>query len=350
MIWLATSFRPATVLAMNRRFRFLFLLFALVALLPFRAPAPFYYTPGEGWYYEPYGEKADWMRPRASDQLAVAEQSFTNKNYNVTLHAAHRILRVWPQSDYAPRAEYLIGRCLEVKHRDEAAFNAYEGIIQKYPHSESYEDVLWRQNEIANRFLNGEWFRLYGTIPLYRSMDRTAGLFSTIVTNGPYSDVAPHAQLSIGAAREKQKDYPEAVAAYATAADRYYNQPAIASDALYREGLAYQKQAATAEYDQGTAAQAIAAYTDFITLYPDDKRVPAAQKAMAALKAQQVEGSFKIARFYEENKVLNAEQRRDGALVYYSLVVQLDPNSPYAAQARQRIQALHPTAATPPAG
>ena len=99
---------------MNRRFVFLLLLVAGAMLLPFRSPAPLYYTPGEGWYYEPYGEKADWQRPRAKDQLDVAEQAFTNKNYNVTLHAAHRIVRVWPLSDYAPRAEYLIGRCLEV--------------------------------------------------------------------------------------------------------------------------------------------------------------------------------------------------------------------------------------------
>ena len=322
---------------MNRRFLFLFLFAVMTVLLPFRSPAPLYYTPGEGWYYEPYGEKADWQRPRAKDQLDVAEQSFTNKNYNVTLHAAHRVVRMWPQSDYAPRAEYLIGRCLEVEGKDEAAFNAYQAIIQKYPHSDSYEEVLGRQYEIAGRFLDGEWFRLWGTIPLYPSMDETARLFSNIVTNGPYSDVAPHAQLQIGAAREKQKDYPGAVKAYATAADRYYTQPIIAANALYREGVAYQKQAATAEYDQGTAAQAIAAYTDFKTLYPNDPRVPDAQKAIIALKAQQVEGNFKVAQFYEQNKVLNADQRRAGARVYYNEVLQLDPNSPYAAQAKQRL-------------
>lgn len=335
---------------MNRRFTFLLLLVTVVLLLPFRSPAPFYYTPGEGWYYEPYGQKADWQRPRAKEQLEVAEQSFTNRNYNVTLHAAHRVVRVWPLSDYAPRAEYLIGRCLEVKGKDEAAFNAYQAIIQKYPHSANFEEVSWRQYEIANRFLAGEWFRLWGTIPLYPSMDQTAKLFGTIVTNGPFSDVAPHAQLSIGSARDKQKDYEAAVKAYATAADRYYNLPDIASDALYREGVSYQKQAATAEYDQGTAGQAIAAYTDFITLYPADKRVPEAQKAIARLKSQQVEGNFRIAQFYEQSKVLSAQQRRDGALVYYSQVVQLDPNSPFAAQARQRIEQLKSRAATPPAG
>ena len=321
---------------MNRRLGLLLIVAACMVLFPFRAPAPLYYVPGEGWYYEMYGQNARWQRPRAKEQLDVAEQAFDKNDYNTTLHAAHRVLRVWPLSDYAPDAEYLIGRCLETSGKDEAAFKAYQNIIEKYPRSSRYEEVLWRQYEIANRFLGGEWFRIWGTIPLYSSMDQTAGMFNKIVNNGPYSDVAPQAQLRIGAAREKEKDYPEAVKAYATAADRYYNQPTIAADALFREGLSYARQAAKAEYDQSTAVQAIERFTDFITLYPNDRRVPRAEKAIAWLKTEQVRGNFEIAQFYQKGKKWN------GALVYYNEVLQLDPNSPYAASARQRIEALKP--------
>ena len=151
----------------------------------------------------------------------------------------------------------------------------------------------------------------------------------------------------IGAAREKQKNYPDAVRAYKLAADRYQNQPEIASDAMYRAGVSWEKQADTAEYDQGAAAKAIAAYTDFMTFYPDDKRVADAQKALVKLKGEQVRGSFKIAQFYEANR------KWAGAVVYYNDVLQLDANSPLAAQARQRIDALKPrlnaTPATTPA-
>ncbi len=312
-----------------------------VALLPFRSPAPLIYVPGEGWYYEPYGENAKWQRSRAKDQLEVAEKAFKTADYNISLRAAHRVLRVWPLSDYAPHAAYLIGRCLEATGKDEAAFKAYQNIIQKYPKSAEYEEVLWRQYEISNRFLRGQWFKLWGYIPFYPSMDQTAKMFDKIVNNGPYSDVAPHAQLRIGAAREKQKDYAEALKAYETAADRYHDQPVIAADALYREGIAYQKQAATAEYDQSTAGQAIAAYTDFITLFPDDKRVPRVQRAITALKAEQVRGNFEIAQFYEKSR------KWAGAVVYYNEVLQLDPNSRFAAQARQRIESLKPRLQAP---
>lgn len=328
---------------MNRRFIFLFLLVAFFALLPFRSPAPLIYTPGEGWYYERYGENASWQRDRAKDQLEVAQKAFTNRNYSVTMHASHRVVRVWPLSDYAPGAEYLIGRCLEKSGKDEAAFNAYQNIIQKYPRSDNYEDVLWRQYGIAGRFLNGEWFRLWDTIPIYTSMDETAKLYQKIVDNGPYSDVAPHAQLRIGAAYEKEKSYDDAVKAYALAADLYHDQPVIAADAQFREAVAYAKQAATAEYDQSTAGKATAAFTDFISDFPDDARVSEAQKAIAWLKAEQVHGNFEIAQFYEKSK------KWAGAVVYYNEVLQLDPNSRYAAQSRKRIEALKPRVQMPSA-
>ncbi len=313
-------------------------------LLPLRSPAPLIYVPGEGWYYEPYGESAQWQRTRAKDQLQAAEDAFTAKNYSVALRAARRVLRVWPFSDYAPRAEYLVGRCMEVKGKDEAAFNAYQHIIEKYPKSAEYNEVLWRQFAIADRFLNGEWFRLWNTIPIYSSMDETAKLYDKIVANGPYSEVAPHAQLNIGAAREKQRDFASAVAAYDTAADRYNGEPLIAADAMYRAGVAWQKQADTAEYDQSAAAQAIAAYTDFQVVFPDDPRVATAQDAIVKLKAEQVRGSFEIAKFYESN------HKWAGAIIYYNDVLQLDANSPLAAQARQRIEILKPRLQAAPQG
>jgi outer membrane protein assembly factor BamD len=326
---------------MKLRPAFWILLFAMVALLPSRSPAPLIYMPGEGWYYEPYGETGKWQRSRAKEQLEVAEQSFTNREYRVTLHAARRVLRVWPMSDYAPRADYLVGRCLEIEGKDEAAFNTYQKIIKQYPKSGQFNEVLQRQYTIANRFLGGEWFKLWNLIPLYPSMDETAKLYNKIVDNGPYSEVGPLAQMRIGTAREKQKNYAAAVKAYETAADRYNDRPAIAADAMYRTGLAWEKQADTAEYDQSAAAQAIAADTDFITFYPDDPRVAGAQKAIVKLKAEQVRGSFEIAKFYEKS------HRWAGAIVYYNAVLQLDPNSPLAAQARQRIDVLKPRLQAP---
>jgi outer membrane assembly lipoprotein YfiO len=320
----------------NRRLAFLLLATACVVLVPLRAPAPLVYTPGEGWTYEPVGGEGKWRRARAKDQLDVAQGAFDRRDYSVALKAARHLVKTWPLSDYAPRAQYLVGRCYEAKHNDEKAFNQYQKILEKYPKSENVQEVLQRQYVIAGRFLQGQWFKLWGYIPIFPSMDRTADMFDKIVKNGPYSEVAPHAQLRVGAAREKQAHYPEAVKAYETAADRYHDRPPIAADAIFHAGVAYQKQAKTGEYDQSMAGQAIAQFTDFIALYPNDRRVSQAQQIMTALRAEQARGNFEIAKYYEKRR------KWSGALVYYNEVVvqDPDPNSAIATAARQRIDAI----------
>ncbi len=319
---------------MSRRKIALILLTAGVALVPLRSPAPLVYTPGEGWTYEAVGEVGKWKRQRAKDQLDVAHEAFDQKEYKIALKSATYLVKTWPLSDYAPEAQYLVGRCQEALRNDEKAFKAYQKVFENYPKSEKLDDVLQRQYQIALRFLGGQRFKLWGIIPFFPDMEKTAGLFEQIVKSGPYSKVAPEAQLSIGSAHEKRREYIEAVAAYERAADRYNDQPAIASEAIYRAGLAYGKQARTAEYDQGTAGQAIATFTDFITLYPDDKRVPEARRFITLLKEEQARGSFQTATFYAERKKWN------GALIYYNEVLLQGPSSQYAALARERIDEI----------
>jgi outer membrane protein assembly factor BamD (BamD/ComL family) len=308
---------------------------------PFRSPAPLIYTPGEGWTYESAGSEGSWRRARAKDQLAVAQAEYDKKSYGVAKRAARAVVDNWPLSDYAPAAEYLLARCFEADHQDEDAFKTYQRLLEKYPKAANYEDVQAREFAICNRFLNGERFKVWHVVPTFPSMDKTVALYEKMIKNGPYSDIAAQAQMNIGVARERQmhflndkQPYEEAAKAYEIAADRYYNRPKIASDAWYRAGLAYQKQAQTAEYDQSTAGQAMDTFTNFMTLYPNDARVAQCEKFIEALKNEQARGNFATAEFYEHGRHWRA------AMIYYNEVLIQDPRSPYATISLQRINSL----------
>src|SRR2546430_15698516 len=103
-----------------------------------------------------------------------------------------------------------------------------------------------------------------------------------MIRRPPRSTLFPYTTLFRSTAREKQHNYPLAVKAYELAADRYHDRPKIAAEALYRAGLAYKKQAQTAEYDQSSAGKAIATFTDFRTLYADDSRVGQTDKIISS--------------------------------------------------------------------
>jgi len=320
---------------MNRRLLLPLVAFALFAFAE-RCPAPLIFTPGEGWRYEKVGSEGSWTRARAKDQLEVAQAAFDKKDYGTAMKAARRTVSVWPFSDYAPQGQYLLGRCYEAKFQDEAAFKAYQKLIERYPKVTNYDEVILRQMAIANRFLAGQWFRVFNYIPLFPSMDKTIKLYEQVIKNGPYSEAAPQAQINIGTAHEKKvvADYAEAARAYERAADRYADRKE-GVDALYMTGDTYFKQAKKAEYDQSVAAQSIATFTDFSTLHPADKRVQEAQKKMDALKTEQARGSYDIARYYER------QRKWEGAKIYYNEVLARDPNSKLAEEARQHIDSIN---------
>jgi outer membrane protein assembly factor BamD (BamD/ComL family) len=149
--------------------------------------------------------------------------------------------------------------------------------------------------------------------------------------------------MDVGAAREKEKDYPLAVKAYELASDRYSEQPQVAAEALFKAALAYNKQARRADYDQSVAGQAISAFTDFMALYPNDPRVADSQRIIAQLQSVEALGNFRVAQYYEKQK------QWAGALVYYNEVLLKNPSSPLAGQARQRIEILAKRTTSPPA-
>lgn len=310
-----------------------------LCLVPQRSPAPLIYRPGEGWSYEPEGG-ARWQRNRAKDQLEVAQQAFDDGKFRLATKAAKRVTKVWPLSDFAPRAQYLVGRSYEERGRADRGFRAYQSLIERYPKLENYDEVLQRQFDIATLYLNGKWFYLWGFIPSGPDRDKTVEMYELLIRNGPYSEVAPLAQMNIGTAREKQREWELAVRAYERAADRYNDKPAIASDAFYRAGTAHLQQAEEAEYDQSAAGKAITAYTDFIALYPGDERVAEAQSRITELYRVQAAGSYRIARYYEKRR------RYDGALIYYNEVVDIysrlvkEPDAAPAQEARERITNL----------
>lgn len=322
---------------MNRRHFPWFVFLVAWLALPAVCPAPLVFVPGEGWRYESAGG-GTWTRERAEDQYQVAKEAFDNKDYRLALKASRRTVSVWPYSDFAPQAQFLLAQCYEARRKDEAAFKALQKLVQQYPKEEEFDRVLETQFNIATRFLNGQWFRVWNLIPVYPSMDKTIKLYEQIIKNGPFSEVAPKSQMNIATAYENKMvpDYEMAAKAYERAADRY-NQEQIGIDALYMVGITYNRMSKDADYDQSIASKAINTFTDFIALYPDDPRVDEARRLITALKLEQARGSLSVARFYEKKK------KWLGAQIYYNDVLNIlkeMPETQYAEQARKRIEMI----------
>jgi len=49
------------------------------------------------------------------------------------------VVRVWPLSDYAPKAQYLVARCYEASGKEEKAFKTYQSLLEKQPKIEKFD-------------------------------------------------------------------------------------------------------------------------------------------------------------------------------------------------------------------
>lgn len=304
---------------------------------PTRAPAPLIYTPGEGWTYVSPSEAEDggaWKRGRAKDQLDIAKAALDEEKWKLAIRAARRVYQAWPLSDYSAEALFIRARAEEGRDHLNRAFTFYQELIEDYPKSGLYEPALERQFEIANEFLDGRRVRLFGAIPTFSSMNKTVEYFEKVIENGPYSSVAPRAQLRIGEAYEKKKRFDMASDAYLLAIDRYSDRPEVEADARFLLGESLFRQARAAEFDQSVTKNAIKAFDDFIALFPFDERVETARERVATLSNQRGKGAFLTARYYEKRGEI------DGALVYYNEALSLAPEGDYAERAQAKIREL----------
>ncbi|SDU22990.1 Beta-barrel assembly machine subunit BamD [Verrucomicrobium sp. GAS474] len=318
---------------MGRRF-LLFALLGLGAALSFPVPAgaALVWRSGEGWVDESSG--AGLSASSSRDQLEIAKKLEADQKFDDALKAYRILVRKWPLSFFAPEAQFKIGFCLEKKADFWNAYKAYQKMIQKYPASTFFEQALDREFAIGNLYLAGEPQRLM-RIPLGPSMDRTAEIFENIIKAAPYGEHAAEAQFKIGLAREKQKKFPDAVASYTKILDKYPGHP-VATDAQYQIGYAWYIASREPEYDQSAAQKAIEAFEDFIVRYPNSEKVAAANTHIALLKGKETQGSFNIARFYEKDKQYKA------AYIYYNDVIQRNPDSAQAKEARKKVEQLRP--------
>ena len=309
----------------------IFSLFGLAFLMPTESQAVLIWTKGEGWSWEHEGITTG---TNPADQLKIAQDLEAKKQYRNAIPAYRRVISRWPLSSSAQDARFGLAECYAAIGYHYKAFQVYQELIKKHPNTTHFDGVLQRQFEIGNLFLAGERQKAWG-IRWLPSLDRAVEVYEQVVKNGPYSDVAPLAQFRIGLAYEKQHDYLAAVHAYEKLLERYPKLP-LAEDAQYQIGWEYKKESARAEYDQNAANQAIAAFTDFLLRYPDSAKVPVVQQYQVELKGEQARGLFHIGQFYEKNRAYKS------AIIYYDDVIEKNPESSWATQAKDKVAKLTP--------
>lgn len=295
------------------------------------------WRPGEGWVSENSGETLAASDAKAA--LQISRDLEAKEDWKSALAGYRTIIRRWPLSSAAGEAQFKMGLMQERMGEFWPAYKSYQDVVQKFAGSQYFDLAIERQYNIGNLYLAGEPQRIW-KIPLFPSMEKTAEIFEAVIKNAPYGKYAPASQFKIGLAQENQKKWSAAISAYNKLLDRYPKSD-YADDAQYQIGYAWYKASSEAEYDQSAAEKSIEAFQDFAIRYPNSEKINQAKQYIEELTGRRIRGALNIARFYEKQKNFKA------AIIYYSEVVQQNPDSAEGAEAKQKLEMLRSKTETP---
>lgn len=262
----------------------------------------------------PYSAEAAALAQEARDWEAAG-------NSGRAITALKRLVKNYPLSPEAPKAQFRIGEIYESLGNSKRAFEAYEKLIKDYPQSREFDRAVASQTAIADGFMER------------RRYEDAQKMYEAILAAAPFAKFAPTVQFKLGQAWENQREYDKAVAAYQVIVDRYPNSN-YAADALYQIGYVQFTEATSRSQDLSAAVDAKNTFDEFLMQYPKSEKAAQARENLAAMSNRETTDLLSIAKFYDRTENYRA------AVIYYGDVVRRQPGTEDATYAQGRIEEI----------
>ncbi len=288
------------------------------------------------WVWTPQTRR--WINPKyaAKDtpghQMEWAVDFFEGQDYPRAVKEFIRLVRTYPRSELAPKAQYLAGLSYELMNKPRHAFRAYKQVVEVYPFSVEFKEAVEREFLIAESFFAGKRMELIGPVTL-PALSTAIEIYQHVVDHAPYGAFGARAQLRLGECYLKQNRFEEANRAFQRVVDEYPASDLI-EDAEFKVAYCARQLSLKASYDQSATEEAMEWFESFIESHPDSDLVPEAKKSLVQLREIKAKGLAEIAQFYE------IQGKPKSAVFYYREIVDLYPESSYAATAVSKLQEL----------
>ncbi|MDO8525348.1 MAG: tetratricopeptide repeat protein [Candidatus Omnitrophota bacterium] len=301
---------------------------AAVFLFSNTALAYWVWTPGTKKFINPKNAVKDSPK----EQFEWGMTFYDAKDYQRASTEFDKLVKQYEYSEYASRAQYYSGLCYENMNKLYIAFQNYQKAIDNFPHIENIDEIVAREFNIANSFMDKSSPKILGT-DIMTSTDRAIEIYKKVVENAPYGKLADEAQFNMGAALKKAERYDEAIQAFQKILDDYPTSPFVDKSKFDVADCAY-KASLKPAYDAEPTEKAIKAFEDFSRENRDRSLSKEAEKTIQRLRDKSAEKSLLTAQFYEKLG------RRQSAIIYYKDIVYAYPDSSFVQLARSKVEVL----------
>jgi len=291
------------------------------------------------WIWSPKTQK--WKNPKYSAlatpylQYKEAVKIFDSGDYKKAHKEFKKLIVHYPDAKEAAEAQYYIGRCLEKMDKSYDAFLEYQKVIDSYPNSQRITEVVEREYNIGEYFLNREHKQWLG-ISIYDFVDHpSVHIFRTIVDKVPYSEYAPRAQYKLGMILANLSRHEEARDAFQKVLDDYADSE-WAAPAKYQLAIVTAKAVSGTDYDSTYLKEAAERLDEFIEDHPEAQISLEAQDQLKILREREAKKIFDIAKFYE------SQDKYSAAVLYYKKVIANYSDTEHYSLSLEKIEELKP--------
>ncbi|MEA1927312.1 MAG: outer membrane protein assembly factor BamD [Candidatus Auribacterota bacterium] len=252
-------------------------------------------------------------------------------NYSGAIGWYDDLIDDYPNSDQAPDGLFRMGVCLEEEDDLLDAFDVYQDLLEEYPGKGSLEEILQREFEIGEAFMNGRK-KLFLFLRIRSGLGTAEDIFRAIVEKATFSKVSYRAQYGLGRVLQEQEEYEDAISEYKLVLSTYPGAPVL-PQALFNLGICYYEIALDSDYDQREDDRALRHLNKYVQRFPDGPHIAEAREKIIEITDQKAEKAYNTAKFYDTGRLT------PGAKIYYQEVIDRYPESRYADKARARLEA-----------
>ncbi len=286
------------------------------------------WTPGTKKFVNPKYAVKDSPR----EQFEWAMKFYDAKDYPRAIAEFEKLIKHYEFSEEASEAQYYAGLSNENMCKYYLAFQAYQKVVDNYPHSVRLEEIIEREYKIGNIYLTKAGPKLMGS-DIMAPLDRAIEIFKKVVENAPYGNYAASAQYRLGLAYKKAELYEEAVMSFQRIVEEYPSSPLVEKARYQVASSAYHASLKPA-YDSAATEKAIGTFKEFVDTNQDKALAKEADATLKRLVDNLAEKSLGIAKFYEKQK------HYASAIMYYREILEKYPDSSYAQEAHMKIEML----------
>ncbi len=288
------------------------------------------------WIWTP--ETGKWVNPKYAvkdsprEQLDYAMAYYDKKDYKKSLVEFEKLVKHYPLSKLAPKAQFYVGLSQESMGNYYKAFEAYKVLLEKYPKYEDISQAVEREYKIGEMFMEGKKRKILG-LEILPATDKAIEIFKDVVKNSPYGKYGDVALFKLGECYKRLKRFQEAKEAFQMIIDDYPNSPLI-TQANFQIALCSQIASLEPSYTQEITEDAIEEFEDFIKKHPDSYAKEEAKTAIDKLREKEAKSLYDIGLFYEKQAKYSAAE------IYYNDIINKYPDSPWSAKSLERLSII----------